>query len=378
MKWLRLFLIVWLFTPLISSASSYTDDTLAVRHVIQNYIDGTNNADQTLIKSAFHPQAQLLLSHSTKPFWQVSAAEYASWFKQKSKLRDGYLLSLKIDGDTAVARAKITTYKPVKQYIDQFLLKRFDDKWLIVSKTATLIENEKSKDQLKLAAGKRVLFIASSADFHGDSKLVTGTSFSELVHAYDVFIKAGYQVDFVTPKGGQLPLAYINTSDPIHRKYIYDRDFMYALANTAKPEHIDASQYLAVHYVGGGNAMYQVAENQALQKISMQVYEQNQGIISSVCHGTAGIVNLKLSNGEYLVSGKNISGYPIAFEKTDAAYYQEFPFEIETLIKQRGGAFKYGERNQSYVEIDGRIITGTNFQSSKAVAEAMVNVLNRM
>jgi len=378
MKWLRLLLVVCFFTPIISSANSYTDDERAVKKVIQNYLDGTSNADQTLIKSAFHPQAQLLLNHSTKPFWQVSAAEYASWFKQKSKLRDGYLLSLKVDGDTAVARAKITTYEPVKQYIDQFLLKRFDDQWLIVSKTATQIESEKNKNQLKLAAGKRVLFIASSADFHGDSKLATGTSFSELVHAYDVFIKAGYQVDFVTPKGGQLPLAYINTSDPMHRKYIYDRDFMYALANTAKPEQIDASQYLAVHYVGGGNAMYQVAENKALQEISMQVYEQNQGIVSSVCHGTAGIVNLKLSNGEYLVSGKTISGYPIAFEKTDAAYYQEFPFEIETLIKQRGGAFKYGERNQSYVEIDGRVITGTNFQSSKAVAEVMVEMMNKL
>ena len=378
MKWLYLILITTFLRPTISWANYHQADNLAVKQVIQNYLDGTSNADQTLIKSAFHPQAQLLLNHSKKPFWQVSASEYASWFSNKSKSRTGHLLSLKADGDTAVARAKITTDKPVKQYIDQFLLKRFDDKWLIVSKTASQIETEKNKKQLKLAAGKRVLFIASSADFHGNSKLATGTSFSELVHAYDVFIKAGYQVDFVTPKGGQLPLAYINTSDPMHRKYIYDRDFMYALANTAKPEQIDASQYLAVHYVGGGNAMYQVAENKALQEISMLVYEHNQGIVSSVCHGTAGIVNLKLSNGEYLVSGKTISGYPIAFERTDAAYYQEFPFEIETLIKQRGGAFKYGERNQSYVEVDGRIITGTNFQSSKAVAEAMVNALNKM
>ncbi|MEL7477513.1 MAG: nuclear transport factor 2 family protein [Pseudomonadota bacterium] len=80
MKWLRLLLIVWLFTPILSSANGYPDDDLAVRQVIQNYIDGTSNADPTLIKSAFHPQAQLLLNHSKKPFWQVSASEYASWF----------------------------------------------------------------------------------------------------------------------------------------------------------------------------------------------------------------------------------------------------------------------------------------------------------
>lgn len=151
---------------------------------------------------------------------------------------------------------------------------------------------------------KRVLFITSSADHHGESSLPTGVSFSELVEAYEVFINAGYQVDVVSTQGGKLPLAYINTSNEKHKKFIYNQDFMYLLANTLAPEQVDASEYLAVHYVGGGNAMYQLAENKALQAITMAVYEKNNGIVSSVCHGTAGIVNLKLSNGEYLVTGR--------------------------------------------------------------------------
>lgn len=359
-------------------ANHNLDDQLAVKAVIQHYIDGTSKGDPSLIKRAFHTQSSLLLSHEQKPFWQVSPMEYASWFKSAKGKRSGTILSVTIDGDIATARALITTVSPIKQYVDQFLLKRFTNGWLIVSKTATQLSIDNDKQQLASAMNKRVLFIASSADHHGDSNMPTGTSFSELVEAYDVFKNAGYQVDVVSTLGDRLPLAYINTSNEMHKRYLYDQSFMYSLAHTLSPEQVDASRYIAVHYVGGGNAMYQVAENKTLQAISVAVYENNHGIVSSVCHGTAGIVNLKLSNGEYLVAGRKISGYPTAFEKTDAAYYQHFPFDIEQTITQRGGKFNYGKRNQAFVEIDGRVITGTNYQSSRAVALAMVEQMNQM
>lgn len=374
----KTFVLLILMVQFSAIAYDNAQEQLAVKAVIQQYIDGTSKGKPNLIEDAFHPQASLMLSHPKKPFWQVSAKEYASWFKSPKSSRSGFILSVTLDGDIASARALITTAKPVNQYIDQFLLKRFAKGWQIVSKTATQLDSQAKSEQLANAMNKRVLFITSSADHHGDSTLATGTSFSELVEAYEVFINAGYQVDIVSTQGGKLPLAYINTSDNKHKQYLYNQNFMYLLANTLSPEQIDASQYLAVHYVGGGNAMYQVAENKTLQAISMQVYEQNNGIVSSVCHGTAGIVNLKLSNGEYLVAGRKISGYPTAFEKTDAAYYQQFPFDIEQTIKKRGGTFSYGERNQSFVQVDGRVITGTNYQSSKDVALAMVNLLNKM
>ena len=369
-------LLVLVHFPLF--ASETTQQRLAVQEVIQQYIDGTSKGKPELIKAAFHPQASLVLSHAEKPFWQVTAKEYSTWFAAPKAKRSGSILTISLDGDIATARALITTSQPTKQYIDQFLLKRFDHGWQIVSKTATLLTQQKENMQLEKAMNKRVLFITSSADFHGNSKLATGTSFSELVEAYEVFIDAGYQVDVMSTQGGQLPLAYINTSEPKHKQFIYNQDFMYLLANTLSPKQVDASRYLAVHYVGGGNAMYQVADNPIIQAISMKVYEKNKGIISSVCHGTAGIVNLKLSSGDYLVAGRKISGYPTAFEKTDADYYQHFPFDIESTVKQRGGQFLYGERDQSYVQIDGRVITGTNFQSSKDVALAMVAKKNTM
>ncbi|WP_194868728.1 nuclear transport factor 2 family protein [Pseudoalteromonas sp. PPB1] len=355
---------------LISSGHSLASDKAGVLHALNDYLQGTRESDPVRIKNAFHPQAQLLLSHDTKPFWTVTAGQYARWFDRKSdKQRQGKVLSLKIDGDIAMARLKITVAPPYKAYIDHILLKQIAGKWQIVGKTAT--------DQTIQYQNKKILFIASSASFHGDTELPAGTSFSELVYAYDTFIKAGYTVDFMSTRGGALSLAYVNTSVPIHKQYLYDPEFMYAIGHSLAPEQVDASQYHAVHYVGGSNAMYEVAEHPQIQAIAMAVYEQNNGIISAVCHGTAGIVNLKLKSGAYLVANKRVSGYPESFERQGAPYLKAFPFFIGERVKARGGEFLHGERNKPFVEIDGRLITGQNYLSSVAVAEAMIEVLDK-
>ena len=123
--------------------------------------------------------------------------------------------------------------------------------------------------------------------------------------------------------------------------------------------------------------MFEVPENLYIQRISMQVYEDNKGIISSVCHGTAGIVNLKTKNGKFLVDGKKISGYPDSFEKQDGEYFKHFPFLIQKTIEERGGEFKFSKRNESFVEQDGRIITGQNFQSSSGVALKIIELIEK-
>ena len=119
-----------------------------------------------------------------------------------------------------------------------------------------------------------------------------------------------------------------------------------------------------------------MADNKKIQVISMEIYEKYHGIISSVCHGTAGIAHLKTRDGKYLVAGKSISGYPDAYENQSAAYFQQFPFKIQETIEQRAGEFKYSARNQAHVEVDGRVITGQNYLSSALVAEKIIELLN--
>lgn len=343
-----------------------------IETTILNYINGTSYNQPKLIEKAFYSDANLYLENNKKMLWIVPAKEYTSWYKNKKEGaftgRIGNIISIDNFEDIATAKAEIIIPEKNVRYIDLFLLKKIKNEWKIISKTAS---NEKSNQN-----GDKILFIVSNASFHGESNIPTGNSFSEIVHAYDTFKSAGFTVDFVSPKGGSIPLAYIDTFNPLHKKLLYNQDFMYALENTRRPKEIIAKNYKAVHYIGGGSAMYDVPKNKDIQKISMTIFEEYKGIISSVCHGTAGIVNLKTKEGKYLVNGKTVTGYPEAYEKESAEYFKQFPFLIQKTIEERGGAFKYSPKNNIHIEVQGNIITGQNYLSSKDVALKIIENLN--
>lgn len=224
---------------------------------------------------------------------------------------------------------------------------------------------------------ERILFIVSNAHFYGDSDIGAANHFSEIVQAYEVFKRGGYTIDFVSPDGGAIPIGYISTSDSLQKKYIYDNTFMDALETTKKPSEIKASDYKAVYYGGGGAAMFGVAENEAIQNIVIALYEDG-GIVSTICHGTAGIVNLKTKDGAYLVAGKKVNGFPDAFENMEAAYYKTFPFSIEQKIIERGGDFKFSEEGwDGFYQVDGRLITGQDPSAASMVAEKVIETLKQ-
>lgn len=355
------------------AAIAQQNDYELITQTLNDYIEGTSYSNQNLIKRAFEKNAELLLENKETEVWRITADEYASWFKPEnigvSNGRIGELLSIDLEGNIATAKVEILVPSKSLRFVDLFLLKKLNTGWKILSKTAA---SENANNH-----AERILFIVSNAHFHGDTNLPAGVSFSEIVNAYETFKNSGYTVDFVSPEGGTIPLSYINTSEPIHKKYLYNSDFMYALKHTKSPTQIDPSKYRAVHYVGGSNAMYGVAENEAIQKIAMTIYEDHDGIISAVCHGTAGIVNLKTKDGGYLVDGKRISGYPEAYENQSRAYFKEFPLLIQQSIESRGGQFLYSDRNTPHIETDGRIVTGQNHLSSQLVAEKMIDILQR-
>ena len=227
------------------------------------------------------------------------------------------------------------------------------------------------------AGQQRILFILASSKVHGSSTIPASISFGEVVHAWDTFQAASYAVDFVSPDGGDVPILDPYVGKELEPRLRDDR-IMRGLRNTATPAQIDPSLYRAVYYVGGSNAMYGVAENRALQDIAMHVYERNGGVVSAVCHGTAGIVNLKLTGGQSLLAGKRITGYPEEHEDRSAAYFKEFPFLIRQTVQARGGLFNAVDSAEPYIEVDGRVMTGQNYRSAAPLAAAVVDALRKL
>lgn len=247
-------------------------------------------------------------------------------------------------------------------------------KWLRIL-CAVLILNACNKREKQLATNSdisRVLFVVSNQHTYGDSSINAANHFGEIVYAYNIFIKNNIEVDFVSPNGGAVPIGYLNTSDSLHKKYIYDVELMNALKTTKNPKEINPRSYTAIYYVGGGAAMFGVPENKDLQKIATDIYK-NDGILSAVCHGTAGIVNIKDDDDNYIYKGKRVNSFPDKFENKKGKYYETFPFSIEEIIMKRGGEFSYSKKGwDNYFLVDGRLITGQDPTAAASVAKEII------
>ncbi len=206
----------------------------------------------------------------------------------------------------------------------------------------------------------------------------TGLWLTELTHFYDIAQMAGYDMDFVSPQGGAVPLderslkpIYLDKSAKAH---LADPKFMQRLNTTLAPKAIDPSRYKAIYYTGGHGTMWDFPNNEGLKKISEQIYQQG-GVVSAVCHGVGGLLPLQDKNGKALIAGRSVTGFA-NIEETLSGIKSQVPFSLENGLVQRGADYKRAwVPFTSYVVEDDRIVTGQNPQSSKEIAEAVIKRL---
>jgi putative intracellular protease/amidase len=87
--------------------------------------------------------------------------------------------------------------------------------------------------------------------------------------------------------------------------------------------------------------------------------------------------NLKLSDGGFLIQGKAVTTFPDAFLNKESAIFKAYPFSVEDSIRRRGGRFVHGPNGKSHVEVDGRLVTGMNWESSVDVAKSMIRLFEQ-
>ena len=137
---------------------------------------------------------------------------------------------------------------------------------------------------------------------------------------------------------------------------------------------VKVEDYDAIYLTGGHGAMFDFPENPDLAKRVAEFYEADK-IVSAVCHGPGGLLNVRLSDGGYLIAGKKLTGFSWAeeqFMKRDDAV----PFSLEEALQGRGAEYdKAFIPLVSHVVEDGRLITGQNPKSAHAVGEAVVRQL---
>ena len=95
-----------------------------------------------------------------------------------------------------------------------------------------------------------------------------------------------------------------------------------------------------------------------------------------MCHGVAGLLDLKDEQGNAIIKGKNITGFSNR-EELLSGMKREVPFLLEDRLLSQGARYRKGwVPFTSFVITDGRLITGQNPQSPRAVALAVITELS--
>lgn len=220
---------------------------------------------------------------------------------------------------------------------------------------------------------KHVLIATTSHSTKGTTGEPTGAYLPEVAHPYDVFIRAGYTVEFASVKGGSIPLDGVKGADAQSNAFLQ--------AHTQELEHslaanqVEAGKYDAIYFAGGHGAMWDLPDSQAFASVASSIYERG-GVVAAVCHGPAALVNVKLSNGQYLVADKQVSAFTNDEEravKLDAVV----PFLLADKLTERGAQHQPAPLWQKKVVVSERLVTGQNPASAASVAEAVIEVLER-
>jgi len=220
----------------------------------------------------------------------------------------------------------------------------------------------------------KALIVVTNHDQKGNTGNKTGWYLSEVSHIYYPLLQAGYQIDFASPEGGFAPLdeSSRDLKDPDNLRLVENSKVMAQLLNTLDIGDIDPKKYQIIHFAGGHGAMWDFHTSDALNRVTAAVYE-NGGIVSAVCHGPAALVNVKLSDGKYLVSGKDVSAFTDA-EEAEAGMTDVVPFLLESKLRERGARMHPAKNWQDQSIVSGRLVTGQNPQSGHSVAKKIIEL----
>lgn len=223
---------------------------------------------------------------------------------------------------------------------------------------------------------KKVLFVLTSHDELGNTGLKTGFWTEELAAPYYQLADNGVEITLASPKGG-LPPIDPKSEDPsaqtdATRRMDNDPVLKEKLNNTHLLSEVKSEDFNAVFYPGGHGPLWDLAEDTVSRQLIVDFYTSGKPV-AFVCHAPGVLKDVKI-DGEYLVKGKNVTGFTNTEE--DAVQLTDIvPFLVEDMLKANGGNYSKIEDWSPYAVTDGRLITGQNPASSEKVAEELLKMI---
>lgn len=226
---------------------------------------------------------------------------------------------------------------------------------------------------------KKILVVLTNVSKYPNFNRATGLWLSEAVHFVEVMKTNGFEVTYTSPLGGYVPIdphsIEANAMSEIDWSFYTNEDFLNHLGITVPAKAINFEEYCAIYYTGGHGVIWDFPNNKKLQEIAIGIWN-NGGVVSAVCHGVVGLLNIKDNTGEYLIKNKRVTGFSDSEEK-ESQVDKLLPYLTEDELVKRGAKYSKTANWGEYVVSDGRLVTGQNPASGAAVAREVLIILQK-
>ena len=240
---------------------------------------------------------------------------------------------------------------------------------------------------------KRVAIVIANPAISTTTGWPVGFWWSELTHPYYEFAEKGYEVVVFSPQGGNCEADAMSdpndasgysSSDLISQGFIHTEKLRSLVDNTLPVAELSVADFDAIVVAGGQAPMFNFAEATELQAKFVEFYEAGK-VTAALCHGTAILRYAKLSNGEYLATGKTVTGFANVEEDfADRAVWEYgllprdrhvMPWRIEDELKAMGANYVQAGLWRGFAIRDGNLITGQQNFSGAETAKAIIEAL---
>lgn len=251
-------------------------------------------------------------------------------------------------------------------------------------KNTAVLDHHMRVDRLS-SRPKQVLIVVANPATSTTLGWPVGFWGAELTHPYYELSQRGTAVTIASPDGGKVEMDSLSdprddskwsADDLITMGFLNTPELVALLQDTAKLADLDLDRYDAIMVAGGQAPMFTFRGNQDVHGAIRHFYEAEKPTCV-YCHGVAALIDLRLSDGSYLIEGKTLTGFANVEEDFSDTYVGQhvMPFRIEDELRQRGANYVQGGLFKAFAVRDGRLITGQQQYSARKVVEMLIDAL---
>lgn len=231
---------------------------------------------------------------------------------------------------------------------------------------------------------KKILIVGSNVAEYNHKK--NGTYLMEIAIPFNYLSLQGYEVDIVTPEGGKTAIYHKGDTVKILKEIMADPNFKTKTLASLKASEVNGENYAAIIFPGGYGHFEDVFHNKTIATIAMRIYEAG-GIVASLGHGTADLLNIRLSNGDYFVKGKTLTCFPTWAEKefmTEADFGKLLPVDMQSELSKQGAIVKVCTKETAKLETEllvtdksNRLVTASFADGGEYIAKQVIELISK-